>query len=215
MIVGFNPSQGSMRALLALILGLLATISTAQAATLSDRDRADVTKAATDLNGITSLKAHFLQFSDNGGQAEGTAYLSRPGRLRLQYDPPSPLLLLADGSFLIVDDKRYDNPSYIPLDSTPAGVLVRPHVVLNGDDLKVTGVSRQPGIVTITVISAGDPGQGQLALVFSERPFQLRQWQVTDAQGQVTTVSLFDVQTGIALDRKLFQYQNARSDVLN
>lgn len=209
-----------MRALHAFIIGLLAVSPVilsgpAQAAALSDRDRADVTQAENYMNGITSLKAHFLQFSDTGGQAEGTAYLSRPGKLRLQYDPPSPLLLLADGSFLIVDDKRDDNPSYIPLDSTPAGILVRKHVDLLGGDVKVTKVSHQPGVVTISMVSPDDPDQGQLALVFSERPFQLRQWQVTDAQGQVTTVSLFNVETGIPLNSNLFIYENKRTDVLN
>jgi outer membrane lipoprotein-sorting protein len=209
-----------MRALFALFLGLVAAsplflAGPAQAAALSDRDKADIAQAETYMNGITSLKAHFLQFSDVGGQAEGTAYLSRPGKLRLQYDPPSPLLLVADGSFLIVDDKRDDNPSYIPLNSTPAGILVRKHVDLTGGDVKVTKVAHQPGVVTLTMVSSDDPGQGQLALVFSERPFQLRQWQVIDAQGQVTTVSLFNVETGIPLDSQLFIVKNKRDDVLN
>ena len=209
-----------MRALFALFLGLVAAsplflAGPARAAALSDRDKADIAQAETYMNGITSLKAHFLQFSDVGGQAEGTAYLSRPGKLRLQYDPPSPLLLVADGSFLIVDDKRDDNPSYIPLNSTPAGILVRKHVDLTGGDVKVTKVAHQPGVVTLTMVSSDDPGQGQLALVFSERPFQLRQWQVIDAQGQVTTVSLFNVETGIPLDSQLFIVKNKRDDVLN
>lgn len=209
-----------MRALFVLLFGLTTLISTAQLGfaketVLSDRDKADIGQAETYMNGITSLRAHFLQVANDGSQAEGTAYLSRPGKLRLQYDPPSPLLLLADGTFLIVDDKRDDNPSYLPLDSTPAGILVRDHVVLNGSDLKVIRVSHNPGVVIVTVVSASDPGQGQLALVFSERPFQLRQWQVTDPQGQVTTVSLYNVETGLALDKKLFQFVNARNDVLN
>lgn len=216
----FQYPDGAMRALFVLFLSLITLISMAESSfaketELSERDKTDVSQAETYMNAITSLKAHFLQVANDGSEVEGTAYLSRPGKLRLQYDPPSPLLLLADGSFLIVDDKRYDNPSYIPLDSTPAGILVRDHVVLNGSDLKVTRISRNPGIMTVTVVSASDPGQGQLALVFSERPFQLRQWQVTDPQGQVTTVSLYNVETGLALDSKLFRFSSARTDVLN
>ncbi|MDA8230938.1 MAG: outer membrane lipoprotein carrier protein LolA [Magnetospirillum sp.] len=177
-------------------------------AQLTPEDRSDVLAAQTYLNGITSLKARFLQISSNGSQAEGMAYLSRPGKLRLQYDPPSPLLVVADGTFLIVEDKTLDNPSYIPLNSTPAGVLVRANVELDGKDLAVTKVSHQPGILGITVVDADDPGQGQLTLIFSQRPFQLRQWQVIDAEGQITTVSLFDAETGIPLDPSLFVYKN-------
>jgi len=194
-----------------LFLVLCAFCVRAEAAALSDRDKADIAQAEAYLNGFSTLKAHFLQVSDDGGQAEGTAYLSRPGRLRLQYDPPAKMVLIADGTFLIVDDKRYDNPSYLPLGSTPAGVLVREKIDLLGGDLSVSKVLRQPGVVAVTMTEKDDPGQGELTLVFSDKPFQLRQWRIVDAQNQVTTVSLFDIQTGIPLDRKLFVYNSPQN----
>ena len=177
---------------------------------LTAQDRADIRRAQDYLNGVTSLKARFLQISGNGNQAEGTAYLDRPGRLRLQYDPPSPLLVVADGTFLIVQDKTVDNPSYIPLGQTPAGVLVRDNVQLDGKDLRVTRVSRQPGVLAIGVEQADDPGEGELTLVFSDRPLELRQWRVLDAQGQITTVSLYGITTGMKLDPDLFEFKDPR-----
>jgi outer membrane lipoprotein-sorting protein len=195
-----------MRLSIFVVLVFLSGFSVAHAASLSERDKSDIALAETYLNGFSSLKAHFLQVSDDGGQAEGTAYLSRPGKLRLQYDPPAQLVLVADGTFLIVDDKRYANPSYLPLNSTPAGVLVREKINLLGSDLAVSKVQHQPGVISITMTEAKDPGNGELTLVFSEKPFQLRQWRIIDGQNQLTTVSLFDVQTGITLDRKLFVY---------
>lgn len=175
-------------------------------APLSAQDQADIARVEDYLNSITTLQARFLQVSPNGGQAEGTAFFSRPGRMRLQYDPPSPVLVVADGRFLIVHDQELGEPSYIPLNSTPAGVLVRDNVRLNGQDLSVTKVSRGPGILNVSLVDREDPGQGELTLVFSERPFALRQWRVLDAQGQTTTVSLFDAQTGVSLDPKLFRF---------
>ena len=196
-----------MRQLLILVAALVAAWPCWAASPLTDHDRADVAQAEAYLNSLTSLKARFYQVSDGGGQAEGAAYLLRPGRLRLQYDPPSPLLLVADGSFLIVDDKRYDNPSYIPLGSTPAGILVGEHIKLTGGDLTVTRVHHAPGVVSISVVRKDDPGEGQLTLVFADKPFELRQWRVTDAEGQNTTVSLFEVRTGQPLDDKLFVFK--------
>jgi len=204
-------SKFRRRTALALLIGALALpalAAPAKRAPLGAQDQADVTAAQNYLNDITTLKARFLQVQGNGGQAEGTAYLNRPGRLRLQYDPPSPLLVVADGTFLIVHDKTLDNPSYIPLGSTPAGVLVRENVELNGRDLAVTKVTHQPGLIAITVVEADDPVAGSITLVFTERPFQLRQWRVVDAQGQTTSVSLYDVQTGIPLDSKLFEFKD-------
>lgn len=177
---------------------------------LSDQDKADIVRAEVYMNSITTLKARFQQFAPNGTVAEGTAYFSRPGRMRLQYDPPSPLLVVADGTFLIVFDRELGEPSYIPLGSTPAGVLVRENVELNGKDLMVTRVTRAPGVLNVSLVESDDVGQGELTLVFSEQPFALRQWRVLDAQGSVTTVSLFESQNGLALDRKLFEFKDPK-----
>ena len=177
---------------------------------LSAQDKADITRAEEYLNGVTTLKARFLQVSPNGTSVEGDAYLSRPGKLRLQYDPPSPLLVVADGNFLIVHDSQLGEPSYIPLGSTPAGILVRPGVKLDGGDVMVTRVIRLPGVIRISMVEAEDPAAGEITLVFSDKPFVLRQWQVKDAQHQVTTVSLFQTQSGLSLDSKLFEFKNPK-----
>lgn len=202
------------RRIVLVMMALLALASAAQAASprkpLSDQDKADIARAEAYMNGITTLKARFQQYAPNGNIAEGTAYFWRPGRMRLQYDPPSPLLVVADGTFLIVHDRELGEPSYIPLDSTPAGVLVRENVQLNGKDLAVTKVTRAPGVLSISLVESGDSGQGELTLVFSDSPFQLRQWRVLDAQGNMTTVSLYEAQNGVSLDRSLFEFKDAK-----
>ena len=177
---------------------------------LTERDKADIERAETYLNGVTTLKARFLQVSPNGTSVEGDAYLSRPGKLRMQYDPPSPLLVVADGSFLIIHDRQLGEPSYLPLDSTPAGILVRANVKLNAGEVAVSRVTRLPGVVRISMVQADDPAAGEITLVFSDAPFVLRQWQVKDTQNQVTTVSLFEAQNGLTLDPKLFQFQDPK-----
>ncbi|MGE5478424.1 MAG: LolA family protein [Bacteroidales bacterium] len=179
-----------------------------RAAALSAQDKADVARAEEYLNSVTTLKARFLQIAANGNQAEGTAYLSRPGKMRLQYDPPSPMLVVADGTFLIVHDRELGEPSYIPLGSTPAGVLVREDVRLIGKDVTVTRVQRLPGVLNVSLVEADEPDAGELTLVFSESPFALRQWRVVDAQGSITTVSLYESQTGLKLDPKLFEFKD-------
>ena len=208
-----KPPVFNRRIVLAL-LALLALVPSAVAAAprkpLSEQDKADIGRAEAYMNGITTLKARFQQFAPNGNVAEGTAYFWRPGRMRLQYDPPSPLLVVADGAFLFVHYRVLGVPSYLPLGSTPAGVLVRENVQLNGKDLAVTRVTRAPGVLNIALVESDDPGQGELTLVFTEQPFALRQWRVLDAQGNTTTVSLFEAQSGITLDSKLFEFKDPK-----
>ncbi|CAA7617314.1 outer membrane lipoprotein carrier protein LolA [Magnetospirillum sp. UT-4] len=193
---------------LAALLAAPAWAASPRKAPLSAQDRADIARAEAYLNAITTLKARFVQFSPNGAQVEGTAYFSRPGKMRLQYDPPSPVLVVADGTFLIVHDSELGEPSYIPLNSTPAGILVRENVQLDGKDVTVTRIGRRPGVLEVSMVESDDPGQGEITLVFSDRPFALRQWRVVDAQGQTTVVSLFDAQAGIALDKTLFEFKD-------
>lgn len=207
----FSAFTGVTKAVV-LAIGLSAAALPAVAAVPASSDQEEIQKAETYLNGVTTLRARFMQVAPDGNTAEGTVFLSRPGRMRLEYDPPSPVLVVADGNFLIYYDKKLKQVSYVGLDSTPAGILVSPSIKLEGGDLTVTKVAHQPGVTNLTVIKAKDPAQGKITLVFTDSPFQLRQWQVTDQQGQITTVSLFDAQTGVSLDRDLFYFKDPRSD---
>jgi outer membrane lipoprotein-sorting protein len=182
--------------------------ATSTAASGAEADQAEIAKAEAYLNSVTTLKARFMQVSPDGNTAEGSVLLLRPGRLRLDYDPPSPIQVVADGTYLIYYDKELKQVSYVGLDTTPAGILVRDKIRLTGADLKVLKVGHQPGVVNVTVTKAEDPKQGNITLVFTESPYQLRQWQLTDAQGQVTTVSLFDAETGVPLAKELFFFKD-------
>jgi outer membrane lipoprotein-sorting protein len=174
---------------------------------LSPEDRADVARVEQYLNGIRTLSARFMQVSDNGGTAAGMFYLSRPGKLRLEYDPPVPILLVTSGGFLVHYDRQLKAVTHLPIDSTPAGLLVREHIALSGD-VTVTNVERGPGSLRISLVQSKDPQAGRITLAFSERPFALSNWQVTDAQGNVTRVALIEPRTGVSLDPSLFRFSD-------
>ena len=174
-------------------------------APLSPADQADLDRIAAYLNSLTSLKAKFLQVAPDGSVSQGLAWLERPGRMRFQYDPPSPYLLVAGFGLLVFHDASLDQTTNIPLSSTPLGVLLAPHIVLSGD-ITVTDFQRLPGEFDVTVVRTARPGDGSLTLVFSTEPLTLRQWAVRDAQGKVTRVSLFDVSLGGHFPNKLFTF---------
>ncbi|MBW7852409.1 MAG: outer-membrane lipoprotein carrier protein LolA [Rhodospirillales bacterium] len=191
-------------------VGLAAPVSAAKAPALTTADRADLARVEAYLNGITTLKARFLQVAPDGSYAEGNAYVARPGRMRLEYDPPTPILVVADGRFLVYHDKQLQQTSYLGLDQTPAGILLRPQINLSGDgDVRAVAVERRPGVLNVT-LRHRDPANGDLILVFSENPFALRQWKVIDAQGQMTQVSLFQTQANVTLDPKLFTFDDPK-----
>ena len=160
---------------------------------------------------VDSIRASFFQTSAEGGTAEGVFYLRRPGRLRIEYLPPTPVLIVGDGLLLHFHDTELGQVSDWPIFDTPLGALSSGDVSFN-DDLIVTGFRRRSGAIAITLVKAEDPGLGSLTLYFSEVPMELKQWKVIDAQGLVTTVALFNAETNINLDAKLFVFDDPREN---
>ncbi|HEX3573676.1 MAG TPA: outer membrane lipoprotein carrier protein LolA [Rhodopila sp.] len=185
-------------------LSLSARAAPPPAAALSANDQADIARIETYLNGLKSLKAHFMQVAGDGGISQGTAWLERPGRMRFQYDPPAPFLLIASHGQLSFHDASLGQTSNIPLSRTPLGILLADHVQLSGP-VTVTAVQRLPGQVQVTLVRTNSPGDGSLTLIFADQPLALRQWTVVDAQRRETHVTLNNVQLGGTFDPQLFE----------
>jgi outer membrane lipoprotein-sorting protein len=202
------------RTLLAVAATLIAlpagAASPPRAAALTPRDSADIARIETYLNGLHTLKARFLQVAPDGATTQGITWLERPGRMRFQYDKPSPLLLVAGHGLFVYYDRELKQISNIPLESTPLGLLLRAHLTLSGD-VTVTGIARQPGQIQVTLVRTASPGDGSLTLVFADQPLALRQWEVVDAQRQETRVTLFDVQEGGSFDSDMFSLVDPKS----
>ncbi|TDG12278.1 outer membrane lipoprotein carrier protein LolA [Paracraurococcus ruber] len=176
---------------------------------LSERDRADVARAEAWLNRLTSLKARFLQIAQNGASAEGTGWIVRPGKMRFEYDPPEPLLLVASYGQFFYFDRQLKQATVLPIGATPLGILMRDDLSLSGD-VTVTRVERGGGLLRITLIRAGRAAEGRLTLVFSDDPVELRQWAVVDAQGQETRVTLSQPEYGGRFPNLLFDFNDPR-----
>ena len=194
------------RALLAALLVPSAALAQGLTAPpLSPQDRIDIGRAETSLNGLRTLKARFQQIAPNGGVTNGTAWLERPGRMRFQYDPPTPFLLVAGHNLLVFYDSQLQQTSNIPLGRTPLGLLLRDNLKLSGD-VTVTQVQRYPGQIQITLLRTATPGDGSLTLIFAEPQMALQSWTVVDAQRQETRIRLSDVQLGGTFDQSLFTF---------
>ncbi len=178
-----------------------------QAAELSAADKADIGRIEDYLNRLATLEARFLQISTNGNHAEGAIYLWRPGRMRIEYDPPTPILIVADGSSLFYHDKELDQVSEIPIGATPASVLLDEKIVLLSGEFTIIGFEPGARVLRLTLVKTEDAGEGSITLIFGDRPLILKKWTITDAQGITTTVSLLKSRFGIPLKAELFQFE--------
>ena len=168
----------------------------------------ELATAAAFLNRLVSLKARFLQLSDNGATAQGTAWIVRPGRMRFEYDPPDPMLLVANAGQFFYFDRELRQPSIVPTGSTPLGLLLRENMSFSSADVTITGVERGQGFIRISLHRAGQAAEGRLTLVFADDPMELRQWSVLDAQGRETRVTLSGIEYGGRFASLLFDFNN-------
>jgi outer membrane lipoprotein-sorting protein len=172
-------------------------------------DRAALQRVEAYFNGMTTLRARFLQIAQNGSAAEGTAMIWRPNRMRFEYDPPEPTLLIAaDGQFFHWD-RELRQPTVVAVNATPLGVLLRNPLSLSGD-VTVPAMERVGGLLRVTVFRTAAPGEGRITLILEENPMQLRQWEVLDAQNRLTRVTLTRIETGIRFDPFLFAFNDPR-----
>jgi outer membrane lipoprotein-sorting protein len=205
MILSAHARFGLVGALL-LLMPVAAGAAAPAPAPLTPQDNAQLQRIAGYLNGIRTLSARFQQVAANGAVSTGRVWVSRPGRMRFEYERPNTLALLADSGFVYQWDKELQQTTKVELRSTPAWFILRDPVTF-GPDVIVTRFEQGGGTVRVTVVEAANPDLGSLILVFTENPLALRQWTVVDQQGRRTAVTLSDVQLGVALDPRLFQYQ--------
>ena len=176
----------------------------AKGADLTQDDLDNISKIENFLNSITTLKSNFLQTASTGERSGGVIFLDRPGKMRVQYDEPSPILLVSDGSYVIYVEKNLEQISHIPISQTPLRALIEKDVNLQAW-YKIKDIKRGPGTLRLTLILKDDLSLGSVQLLFSERPMQLRQWTIRDQQGIEFRVSLMDMQRGARFDPKLFE----------
>lgn len=169
-------------------------------------DKAEIARIEAYLNGISTLRSRFLQENSDGSISEGVLYLQRPGKLRLEYDPPDPYLLLVKEEWLIFLDKELEQTTYVPVEKTPAFFLTQQNVKLSGN-LDITSFERRNGAVRIGLAWRGDTDSGDVTLIFSDSPLTLRKWRAYDVQGGESHTTLINPEFGVALKGALFEFQ--------
>lgn len=161
------------------------------------------------LSDLSSVVSDFTQVAPDGTLTSGKFYLKRPGKMRWQYNPPTPILMVSNGSELVYYDYELEQVSHIPLDSTLIGFLAQDKIRFDGK-VGIISFSENAGAIRIELTQIKKPDEGRLMLEFSDSPLTIRSMVVTDSTNQVTTVSLNNAHFGIKLDPELFIFRDPR-----
>lgn len=167
-------------------------------------DEVEIVSRVNDyLNSFVDMEGLFVQIGPSGRYTNGRFFISRPGRVRFEYEPPSPLTIKADGTWVSIENRKLGTSEHYPLRTTPLKILLAADIDLL-KDADVTQVFGDESRTTVTLHDSGFIENGQITLVFQTEDMALREWIVVDGQGLQTRVSVSDLVTGIKRHPELF-----------
>jgi outer membrane lipoprotein-sorting protein len=204
-----KPSTQAPRPPIAIAPGPAVTLPvpprSGESTAFDDRQRALVDKVSSYLSNVQTLVGDFVQVGPDGRRAEGQFFILKPGKVRFDYNPPSPVDVIADGQSVVVRDRNLATQDLYPLSQTPLRFLLSDHIDLTRDT-NLVSVSADDTFVTIVVEEKHVlTGTSRLMLMFGAKDLQLRQWTVTDPQGFDTTVAVYNLDTTKKPDPDMFK----------
>jgi outer membrane lipoprotein-sorting protein len=202
---------GSMMCLMtpASIILSSTSVPALSAVQMTDDDKAALTQLNNYLNTITGMQGEFVQTSPRGQVANGIFYISKPGKMRFEYAPPSPLIVISDGSWVTVNNTKRKQDDQYPLSATPLKLVLADQVNLFEQAI-ILKVENQANLTAITMQEKGQLVAGELTMVFDREQNQLVQWIVVDGKGQRTSVELTNVDNQATPDPKLFVVKRSK-----
>ena len=180
--------------------------------TFDANQKAQAAKVSAYLSSLSTLVGNFVQVGPDGSKTQGDFYIQKPGKMRVEYDAPSPIDIVADGSSVVVRDRKLATQDVYPLSQTPLRYLLSDRIDLL-KDTNVVNIAADDVFITV-VVEEKNPlvGTSRLMIMFSATDMQLKQWTVTDPQGYDTTVAVYNLDTTKRPDPGMFRIDYTRTN---
>ncbi|MET3842305.1 outer membrane lipoprotein-sorting protein [Bradyrhizobium sp. OAE829] len=174
-------------------------------ATFDANQKAQAARVSSYLSSLQTLVGNFVQVGPDGSKTKGDFVIQKPGKVRFEYDAPSQIAIVADGSSLAVRDKKLATQDIYPLSQTPLRFLLSDRIDLL-KDTNVVSVTADDVFISVTIEEKQALiGTSRLMLMVGTKDGQLKQWTVTDPQGYDTTVAVYNLDTSKKVDPGLFK----------
>jgi len=170
-------------------------------------------RIADHFSSVKTMTGEFVQFGPKGEQTGGKFFLSRPGRIRFNYDGPSNFRVISDGQSVVILNQKMRTSDLYPLSKTPLKLLLDDRIDLSGG--RVKSVKEEDDLTTIQLADKSVFGNSKITMMFDPKSYELRQWTITDAQGKDTTVMIFNTKEGVNFAADTFKIDYTANRVLN
>ena len=193
---------------------IVLSLNFAANAKVKGADAKAVQEISKHFSGVPSMMGEFIQFGPNGEQTGGRFFLQRPGKIRFDYNKPSPIMVKADGRTVGINNKKLKTWDYFPLRKTPLRLLLADKIDVN--DKAIQSVKLEEDLTTVVLADKSLFGKSKITLMFDPNSYDLRQWTITDNQGKDTSVMIFNIKKNVKFKKRLFKIdQLANSRIQN
>jgi outer membrane lipoprotein-sorting protein len=208
-VIRLRIRAGLAIAALAIGMALNAPAVVAKSVDLTSEQAAAIQQISSFLNSYRNLQGDFTQVGPKGNISKGVFYIAKPGKMRFEYAPPNPMIIVSDGNWVTIKNRAKEKFDEYPLSQTPLRLVVADKVNLL-KETNILNIEQADGLTAVTLEDRKKSVPGQLVLVFDEKRQALHQWIIIDGKGRRTTVSLENLEAGGATDAKLFKIERKR-----
>lgn len=186
-----------------LVLGGAALLALAGLPLPAMANSAAAQQIADHFSSVKTMMGEFVQFGPRGEQTGGKFFIERPGKLRFNYEKPSPMRVIADGKNVVIGNTKLKTWDLYPLSKTPLSLLLADRIDLGNQ--MVRDVKEEADLTTIVLGDRSLLGDSTITLMFDPKTYELRQWTITDLQNKDTSVMIFNVESGVQFDPSVFE----------
>ncbi|MBF91679.1 MAG: hypothetical protein CMP34_02595 [Rickettsiales bacterium] len=161
----------------------------------------NIKKIFSYLQNFSSLKSDFIQINNNGNVLTGKILLSRPGKIRIEYNE-NPLIIISDGKKVATINKKLKNVTFYSLNDIPIKMLL----FNNLDRKKVTilNFEEKDNSLFLNLTENKFADQGFIEIIFEKNPFQMKKWTVVSSDQSKTEILLNNLEFNSIIKRSNF-----------
>jgi outer membrane lipoprotein-sorting protein len=178
---------------------------------LSAKNSEAVDHVSKFFNRFKTMTGEFVQIGPRGGISKGMFYISKPGKLRFDYLKPNPFLIVSDGTWVVIKNRKNNRMDHYPLSATPLNLILSKNVNLR-KNARILGVKTEGNAIILTLAAKSKAVPGKLTLIYDKTNETLKEWVVIDGENRRTSISLVSIDGGVRLNPKLFVVRKQRRD---
>ena len=167
-------------------------------------DNERIKKIENYLNKLNNISSNFIQINSDGLKVKGKLFLSKPGKLRIEYEKKENPLIIADGKWLHYFDMELNEIQSVTIEKSPAWILLKKKVNLK-KDFKIETLNKKNNKTFITLSNKDLENIKTIKLIFLNKPLTLKGWMIIDSNEIQTTVSLLKIKKINKFNSKTFQ----------